>query len=307
VLSQGYPNLEYIIIDGGSTDETLAIIKKYEQHLAYWISEPDKGQTDAINKGFAKCTGEIFNWLNSDDYYEQGALHKLAANFSSAKDVDVVAGREWGFQDGDEANRRLHAGSIICPSLFDSILTGIIDQPCTFFRKQKIERFFPLDHSLRLVMDRQLWWQYLLSFGQEKIVVTDEVFTHFRLHAKSKTVSEASMVEVEFDRLKKSLFMHLQAPDILTEQVEYVKPASVGWQVAVEPKKHILAAFAAYYARRNYVQENLPATRALMKWVQRWKGMGMSRPEWKLWVSSVLLPHQLLMQLKRAKHSTTAK
>ena len=68
VLTQNYPNLEYIIIDGGSTDKTVDIIKKYEQQLSYWVTEPDKGQTDAINKGFAKCTGEIFNWINSDDF-----------------------------------------------------------------------------------------------------------------------------------------------------------------------------------------------------------------------------------------------
>ena len=78
VINQNYPNLEYIIIDGGSTDNTVEIIKKYESHISYWISEPDKGQTDAINKGFAKCTGEIFNWLNSDDYYETGTFKKLS-------------------------------------------------------------------------------------------------------------------------------------------------------------------------------------------------------------------------------------
>ena len=82
VLDQGYPNLEYIIIDGGSRDNTVDIIKKYEHRLSYWVSEMDSGQTHAINKGFAKCTGEIFNWINSDDYYAPDALQKIAKAFA---------------------------------------------------------------------------------------------------------------------------------------------------------------------------------------------------------------------------------
>ena len=100
VLDQDYPNLEYIIIDGGSTDETVEIIKKYEHKIHYWVSEPDKGQTDGINKGFAKCTGEIFNWINSDDYYEPGTFYKLAKLFTEHPYVDVVCGKEWSFNDG---------------------------------------------------------------------------------------------------------------------------------------------------------------------------------------------------------------
>jgi glycosyltransferase involved in cell wall biosynthesis len=68
ILSQNYPNLEYIVIDGGSTDNTVEILKKYDQHITYWVSEKDRGQSHAINKGIEKCTGVLFNWLNSDDY-----------------------------------------------------------------------------------------------------------------------------------------------------------------------------------------------------------------------------------------------
>src|SRR6056297_3391010 len=78
VIDQNYPHLEYIIIDGGSTDSSLNIIKKYEKHLDYWISEPDRGQSHAINKGLNYCSGQIFNWINSDDYLEPGALFKVA-------------------------------------------------------------------------------------------------------------------------------------------------------------------------------------------------------------------------------------
>ncbi len=76
ILSQNYPNLELIIIDGGSTDESINILRRYENRISFWVSEPDNGQADAINKGLKKTTGEIFNWLNSDDYLEPGALFK---------------------------------------------------------------------------------------------------------------------------------------------------------------------------------------------------------------------------------------
>lgn len=307
VLDQGYPNLEYIIIDGGSTDESVDIISKYEKHLHYWVSEKDAGQTDAINKGFAKCTGDVFNWLNSDDYYEPGALHKLAALFMKNERTDVVAGKEWGFQDLQPEDRILHAGSVVCSNVYDTILTGIIDQPCTFFRRDRISQFFPLDISLRLVMDRQLWWQYLLCYGQENILLSDEVFTQFRLHAASKTVSGAHQLENDFDKLKKSLFMQLQAPEVLIKQVAEAEPVAVQWQVRIEPKQYILAAFAAYYARRNYVQERIQETAALMKWVKQWKGMRMSVGEWKLWLNSVMMPRKILMQFKRAKQALSAR
>ena len=101
VLGQNYPNLEYVIIDGGSTDNSVEIIKKYEQHLAYWVSEKDKGQADAINKGLKFCTGEIFNWLNSDDYLENGALYKIAAAFENPV-IDMVAGVVRNFNNKEE-------------------------------------------------------------------------------------------------------------------------------------------------------------------------------------------------------------
>ena len=91
VLSQNYSNLEYIIIDGGSADNSVDIIKKYEKHLAYWVSEKDKGQTNAINKGLKIATGDIVNWLNSDDYYEPDALHKVADAFDEKNECSMRA------------------------------------------------------------------------------------------------------------------------------------------------------------------------------------------------------------------------
>lgn len=92
VLLQGYPNLEYMIIDGGSTDNSVEIIKKYEPWLTYWVSEPDRGQSHAINKGFERCSGEIMAWINSDDYYMAGAFAKVAKSYLENPNTPVIVG-----------------------------------------------------------------------------------------------------------------------------------------------------------------------------------------------------------------------
>ena len=302
VLDQHYPNLEYIIVDGGSTDETVEIIKKYEQRLTWWVSEPDRGQTDAINKGFAKCTGDIFNWINSDDYYESGTFEKLADFFNKNKTINVVCGREWGFNDANHADKILHSGSVIKENVFETIQIGIIDQPCTFFRKKYIDKFFPLDISLRYVMDRQLWWGYLLKYGQAHILITDEIFTSFRQHPRSKSVGEADLFEAEFDRLKLSLFRQLNVPAIVEKQLQENKaPIAVQWEINIEPANYIAAAFATWFAERYYVKDDLATVSQLMKWVKKWKKLAMNKKEWKLWIISTIIPCILVKTAKQLK------
>jgi glycosyltransferase involved in cell wall biosynthesis len=92
VLLQGYPNLEYIIIDGGSTDTTLAMIKKYQPYIAHWVSEPDRGQSHALNKGFQQATGDFVGWQNSDDFYAIDALATLAHTYQQDPDIDILYG-----------------------------------------------------------------------------------------------------------------------------------------------------------------------------------------------------------------------
>jgi len=303
VLNQNYPNLEYIIIDGGSTDETVDIIKKYEQRLTFWVSEPDKGQADAINKGFAKCTGDIFNWINSDDYYEEGAFERISAFFMSDKNVNVLCGQEWAFEDTDPSKKILYAGSVIKHNVFETIRIGIIDQPCTFFRKKCINDFFPLDNSLQYVMDRQLWWSYLLKYGQNSIIKTDEVFTNFRLHTQSKSIVDGELFEKEFDRLRLTLFTQLQAPGVLTYQLHSnIAPIQFHWKINIQPVNFILAAFATWYAERNYVKDKLKIVRNLMRHVRKWKKLSMNKLEWKLWFFVNAVPHPVFMFLKKIRN-----
>jgi glycosyltransferase involved in cell wall biosynthesis len=304
VLDQAYANLEYIIIDGGSTDETVEIIKKYEQHLVYWVSEPDNGQTHAINKGFEKSTGEIFNWINSDDYYEPGAFEKIAGLFTKYPNVDVVCGKEWTFNDEKQEEKTLNPGSIIKQNIYETIRVGIIDQPCTFFRKNRIDALFPLNESLHYVMDRQLWWGYLLKYGQANILKTNEVFTWFRLHHKSKSVDQQKFFEAETDLLRLSLFRHLDAPVILEQQLnpDDRSLSGIRWNILIQHSTRVLAAHAAHYAEKNYVKDDIETTSKLIKYVMRWKGVEMNAKEWKLWVAACLFPRILIRWLKKIKN-----
>src|SRR5688500_13464995 len=103
VIGQGYENLEYLVIDGGSTDESVDIIRKYEKQIHYWVSEKDRGQSEAINKGITRSTGEIFTWINSDDLLLPGALHKAAEQFAKVPgQTGVIYGGTVLFENGKD-------------------------------------------------------------------------------------------------------------------------------------------------------------------------------------------------------------
>ena len=156
VLLQGYPNLEYIVIDGGSTDDSVAILRKYEPWLTYWVSEPDNGQSDAINKGFVRASGEIFGWLNSDDLYESNALLLISSYFCERPDCDLLYGNGWYI---DEKGQKKRPCSWVKPydrRLFPTF--NFILQPAAFWRRSVWQRAGELDISYHWAMD----WEWLL-------------------------------------------------------------------------------------------------------------------------------------------------
>ncbi|MGZ4042517.1 MAG: glycosyltransferase family 2 protein [Bacteroidia bacterium] len=187
VLDQNYPNLEYIIIDGGSTDNSVDIIKKYEHRLTYWVSEKDKGQSDAINKGLAKATGEIINWLNSDDYYDPGVLKNLAALFSNDSIMCVTG--QTRLVDSTNTKTRYLKTFVNKDNLVNTACHLHIEQPATFFRKKALDSLGPLSQELHYVMDKEWWLKYLLSDGTKNIHETDDITINFRIHATSKTMA----------------------------------------------------------------------------------------------------------------------
>lgn len=196
VLNQNYPNLEYIIIDGGSTDNSVEIIKKYEQHLTYWVSEKDNGQANAINKGLQHCTGEIFNWLNSDDYLEPGALHKIAEAFADAS-VNMVAGKVRNFSSTTEEviqNQKLSAKGLMCWEQDVKFA-----QPGVWMRRAFIEPCGGIDEQFHYAFDWDLYIRYLYHFPQVKEI--NELLVHFRLHESSKTQSLSERFSIEEQRI----------------------------------------------------------------------------------------------------------
>jgi glycosyltransferase involved in cell wall biosynthesis len=185
VLQQGYSNLEFIVIDGGSTDESVEIIKRYESHLHYWVSERDGGQSQAINKGFARCTGEIMTWLNSDDCLCPGALERVAAYFMTHPGVGAVIGD----QEVVDADGRLVDVKKAVPVNYWLALHSAcaVPQPATMFRRTAWLEVGPVDESLRYQMDFDFFLRMLkagVRFG-----TIHQPIARFRLHADSKTVS----------------------------------------------------------------------------------------------------------------------
>ena len=206
VLLQNYPNIEYMIIDGGSTDNTIEIIKKYEKQLAYWVSEPDKGQAHAINKGLEKASGEIFQWINSDDYLEQGALFKIAEAFKNPK-IDAVAGKTVYFKDG-VFEEPIQQSMLSAKGLIKWGKGVKFVQPGVWLRREKILDCGGIDEKFHCAFDWDLLIRYLCKFNQIKYI--DDILVYFRLHDQSKTVSLLEKFGSEEEQIIKKL---IQIPE----------------------------------------------------------------------------------------------
>lgn len=191
VLLQNYPNLEYIIMDGGSTDNSVEIIRKYETWLTYWESEKDGGQADAINKGLLRATGLWFNWINSDDAITKNALSHIALN---SYDSDVYAGATEHF-DNHGFSKVVKIRNINAASLTSGNKTSVYQQPSLWLKLQFVKDCGGIDVGLNYVFDWEMFIRYQSLYS--KIVYTDYVLARFRLHDASKTVSKIDSFENE--------------------------------------------------------------------------------------------------------------
>lgn len=196
VLSQGHPNLEYIIIDGGSKDNTVEVIKKYERHLTYWVSEPDRGQSDAINKGMAHATGEWLTWLNSDDWYTPQALWKFSDLVRSNPSAGLIVGAGRMINpDGTCSFEKTPSKEITLESLYKWFDGGYFFQPSSMFSRNAWQACGPLDEDEHIAMDLDLWLK--IARRGFKIVSTSANLAEALTHPDAKTTAFAHLMQLE--------------------------------------------------------------------------------------------------------------
>ncbi|WP_128545217.1 glycosyltransferase family 2 protein [Larkinella soli] len=194
VLNQNYPNLEYFIMDGGSTDGSVEIIRKYERYLAGWVSEKDKGQVDAINKGFRRATGDLVGFQNSDDTFAPGAFQAVAEAVRKHPDDDVFYGHMYIIDEADviTENMRVLPFCAEC-QLFEGM--QIFNQ-AFFFKRSMLDRFGYFDEQYRFAFDYEIATRYGLQPGIRCRLVED-FWGAFRIQAqaKSSTIAEVGRRE----------------------------------------------------------------------------------------------------------------
>ena len=183
VLEQDYPNIQYFIMDGGSSDESVEVIHKYERKLAGWVSEKDKGQTDAINKGFSRSTGGILAWLNSDDTYQPGAVRDAVETLKSQPGIGMVYGDANFINETGKVIGRFPAAQTDLKKLRRGFVH--IPQQASFWRAELWEKVGPLDPSFYFAMDYDLWVR--LARITRLLYVPGRVWANFRLHSTGKS------------------------------------------------------------------------------------------------------------------------
>ena len=186
VLEQDYPSIEYIVVDGASTDGSVDVIEKYANKLAWWVSEKDSGQADAINKGFLRATGEIVAWLNSDDYYLPGAISAAVKAFEENPDVLLVYGNMLAVDERGNSFNALHYKQL---TLQDLLCFQIIGQPAVFFRREVLSKAGMLDPTFHFLLDHHLWIR-IAQHG--RILHVDQTWAAARYHAEAKNRAKAA-------------------------------------------------------------------------------------------------------------------
>ena len=213
VLSQDYARIEYIVMDGASQDGSIEIIKKYENRLAYWASEKDSGQAEAINKGLVRANGEILAWLNSDDYYLPNTISSAVKIFEENSDVIMIYGDMLAV---DELGKTINVLKYKQLSLEDLLCFQIIGQPVVFFRREAFEKTGGLDTSFHFLLDHHLW---IRLAQQGKILHMPQTWAAARYHAEAKNRAKAA----QFGREAFRILDWAQSQPGLAEEVTHVE------------------------------------------------------------------------------------
>lgn len=183
ILDQNYPNLEYFVIDGGSSDHSVAVIQKYAENLDWWVSEPDNGQTSAINKGFAKSTGELLAWVNSDDILLPGCLYQVARYYEERGKPDLIHANGVYIDQDSKVTRAVRVPRQTELFMYRGVWFALA--PAVFFRADLMRQVGYLDEQYHLSMDVDIWMKMIKSGG--RIMHIPQYLGAFRWHDTSKT------------------------------------------------------------------------------------------------------------------------
>ena len=196
VLNQGYENLEYIIVDGGSTDGSIELIKKYQENIAYWISEKDEGQSEAINKGLRVATGDLVAWQNSDDIYFPGAFDEVAKSYRNSKEVDLFIGNMNLINEDDQIIQEL---KYVEPTYKSLIAEGmVLTNQAAFWRRNIHNKIGYLNESLHYGFDYE-WFLRVLNFGNA--IHINKTLGGLRMHNETKTYNFQEQFKLEYDQI----------------------------------------------------------------------------------------------------------
>jgi len=213
VLDQDYPNLEYIVIDGGSKDRSVALIESFSSQLSYWVSEPDKGQADAINKGFKKATGDWVGFLNSDDLYVPNALFKLAEKINQQTDQHWIVGGTEIFGNTNEIYRTRYSEFTNESKPIDWIsYKSTSPQPSSFWTISALQKVGLLDTNFHFSFDSEFWLRLHIN-GYTPVSLND-VLSRFRIHSESKTSQSRLPFLKEHSRMLEKHVIHFSKNEI---------------------------------------------------------------------------------------------
>jgi glycosyltransferase involved in cell wall biosynthesis len=256
VFEQDYPNIEYILIDGGSTDGSSDIIEKYKDKLAYWVSEKDSGQAEAINKGLARATGDIVAWINSDDFYFPGAITSAVKAFESHPNAGLIYGDTVAV---DEQGEFIYFPKYAQWDLKDLLTFNIIGQPAVFMRRDVLLKAGFLDPSFHFLLDHQLW---LRMASHAPMLYVPERWAAGRFHESAKNVSQAAKFGVEAFRI----LNWAKSDPLVSPVLDGISRQSRAGALRINGR-YLLDAGRAWPAFKSYLQSLIthPST-ALVEW-----------------------------------------
>lgn len=257
VLLQGYPNLQYIAVDGGSDDGSADILRKYAPWLDYWVSEPDRGQSHAINKGLSRADGIWFNWLNSDDCLLPGALQAVAAAGADER-VSVVTGR---LQFGPAlAQPQVTRQATLTADLEQSLVHHCICQPATFLRTSLVRELGGVDETLHFTMDLALWLRALSLHGADSVASISAPLAFFREHGEAKTARHTARFADDEHRLFRALADAADLPPAVLDAIAPAGNAIPAWPTPALDRQRLQAVL---------VQRFVWSERVETAWLQR--------------------------------------